>query len=51
MAIAVAQKITMQCSSLRVCWTNEIKYVIMRLESIVHGYTIRVYSGFLLIDA
>ena len=43
---STAQCITIQCSSLGIFWINEIKFVIMRLESIVHGYTIWVIPVF-----
>ena len=43
---SIAQWITIQCSSLRIFWINEIKFVIMRLESIVHSYTIWVIPVF-----
>ena len=43
---SIAQWITIQCSSLGIFWINEIKFVIMRLESIVHSYTIWVIPVF-----
>ena len=43
---STAQCITIQCSSLGIFWINEIKFVIMRLESIVHSYTIWVIPVF-----
>ena len=43
---SIAQWITIQCSSLGIFWINEIKFVIMRLESIVHSYTIWVIQVF-----
>ena len=43
---SIAQWITIQCSSLGIFWINEIKFIIMRLESIVHSYTIWVIPVF-----
>ena len=43
---SIAHWITIQCSSLGIFWINEIKFVIMRLESIVHSYTIWVIPVF-----
>ena len=43
---SIAQWITIQCSSLGIFWINEIKFVIMRLECIVHSYTIWVIPVF-----
>ena len=43
---SIAQWITIQCSSLGIFWINEIKFVIMRLESTVHSYTIWVIPVF-----
>ena len=43
---SIARWITIQCSSLEIFWINEIKFVIMRLESIVHSYTIWVIPVF-----
>ena len=43
---SIAQWITIQCSSLGIFWINEIKFVIMRLESIIHSYTIWVIPVF-----
>ena len=43
---SIEQWITIQCSSLGIFWINEIKFVIMRLESTVHSYTIWVIPVF-----